>query len=333
MMNMKEVLLKLLNTYGATGCEAPVRNVIAEMVKPFADELRVDAMGNLIARKKGAGRRVMLAAHMDQIGFVVTDIDKKGFLRVHNVGGIRRANSINRRVVFANGMSGVLSCEERGNNPVDTSMLKLFIDIGAADKADAEKKVRLGDVAVYAPDVFEMGDFVCGPALDNRAGCAVLIGALAALKNCPNDVTAVFTVQEEVGLRGARAAAFQADPEIGISLDVTLCGDTPKGPRIAVEAGKGIAIKVLDSSLICSPALVRALEQTAEQAGIEYQREVLTAGGNDAAAMQTARAGIPAGTLSIPCRYVHSASEAVRVSDVEDGVQLLAAFLSNPIEL
>lgn len=328
---MKEILKKLLLSYGATGREDGVREVIGEMVAPYVDELRVDALGNLIATKKGAGKRVMLAAHMDHIGFVVTAIDEKGFLRVHNVGGISRKVSLNRHVVFENGVSGLVSYEVQEDNPADTSMLKLFIDIGCTSREQAEAQVQLGDVAVYAPDVFEMGDCLAGPAMDNRAGCAVAIGALRALKDCPNEVVCVFTVQEEVGLRGAKAAAYEVNPDLGIALDVTLSGDTPKGNRIAVELGKGIAVKVMDSSLICNPALVAKLEAVAEREGIAYQREVLTAGGTDASAIQLSRGGVAAGVLSVPCRYVHSATEMVNISDLEGGARLLSAFLMEPV--
>lgn len=237
------------------------------MVAPYVDEMKVDALGNLITIKHGkGGKRVMLAAHMDHIGFVVTDIDDKGFLRVHNVGGIRRAWSLNRHVVFENGMHGVISSEERDVSPTDTTMLKLFIDIGAANREQAMEKVQIGDVAVYAPDVVDMGDYIASPAQDNRAGCAIVVETLKKLpKEMDNEVVAVFTTQEEVGLRGATAAAYSVNPDIGIALDVTLCGDTPKGPRIAVKAGEGIAIKVLDNSLICKSCPGAKLEEVAQK--------------------------------------------------------------------
>ena len=295
--------------------------------------MEVDAMGNLIAVKKGADRRVMLAAHMDQIGFVVTDIDEKGFLRVHNVGGIRRAVSLNRHVVFENGVHGVLSYELENFKPDDTTMNALFIDIGAKDRADAEAHVQVGDMAVYAPDAFELGGgLMASPAMDNRVGCAVLVETLKRLKDCPYEVCAVFTVQEELGLRGAASASYRLNPDFGISLDGTFSGDTPKGPKIAVEAGKGPCIKILDSSVVCSPKVVAMMEAAAERAGIHAQREVLTAGGTDAGAIQKARAGVPCGALSIPTRYVHSATEVICISDAERGAALLAVLLNHPME-
>ncbi len=331
---MKETLKSLLNTYGATGHEDKVRGVIRGMVEPYVDTIEEDALGNLICIRKGEGKRVMLAAHMDQIGFVVTDIEKNGFLRVSNMGGIHRNVSLNRHVIFENGVHGIVSYETEGFKPAENTMRPLFIDIGAKDKEDARKMVRIGDVAVYLPDTFELGNNLMGsPAMDNRVGCAVLVETLKLLRTTNNEVCAVFTVQEEVGLRGATAAAYRIDPEMGIALDVTLSGDTPKGPRIAVSVGDGPCVKILDSSVICSPKVVKNMERAAEAAGVPYQREVLTAGGTDSGAMQRTRAGVPCGVLSIACRYVHSACEVISVDDAEQGAKLLAQLLDGEIEL
>lgn len=323
---MRNTLKTLTTTYGGTGREGTTAEVIRNMVAPYVDTIETDALGNLICIKKGEGKRVMLAAHMDHIGFIVTDIDENGFLRVHNAGGIRPANSINRHVVFENGTHGLISNEMKD---FDNTLAKMFIDIGAKNKEDAQSKVSIGDVAVYAPDVFDMGDYISGPAMDNRAGCAVVVEALKQLKNPKSEVVAVFTVQEEVGLRGARTAAYSVNPDVGIALDVTMSGDTPNGFKIACGLGKGVAIKLMDSSLICTPSVFRALENAAIREQIPYQREVLTAGGTDAAAMNTSRGGVPSGVLSIPCRYVHSATETVSVSDCEAAAKLLAVVLEN----
>ena len=165
--------------------------------------------------------------------------------------------------------------------------------------------------------------------MDDRAGCAIVVEMLKRLGETDNDVYAVFTVQEEVGLRGAQAAAFDVNPDMGIALDVTLCGDTPKGPKISMKMGEGIAVKVLDSSLVCHPGVVRAMEEAAEKCGAKYQREVLTAGGTDAGAIQRTRGGVPVGVLSIPCRYVHSANETISLRDMENGVKLLTELVKN----
>ena len=330
---MKQTLFTLLNTYGGVGREDAVRETIAELARPYCDEMRTDALGNLICVRAGkeGGRRVMVAAHMDHIGFVVLDADEHGFLRVHNAGGISKRASLNRHVVFANGVHGVVSNETERFSADDNKMSDLFIDIGAKDRADALSMVALGDVAVYAPDAFEMANgMIAAPAVDDRVGCAIALEAMKELGECENEVAFVFTVQEELGLRGARAAAYGVDPQIGVALDVTLSGDTPKGPKIAVKAGEGPCVKVRDSSLVCSPRVVKGLEEAAGRVGVRTQREVLSAGGNDAGAMQAARAGVLAGTISIACRYVHSACETISLADCEGAKKMLVAFLRQP---
>lgn len=329
---MKELLTKLLSTYGPSGREGQIQAVIEELVRPYVDELRVDALGNLIAIKRGNGKRIMFAAHMDQIGFVVTDADEHGFLRVFQVGGIRRTNSVNRHVVSGSGLHGVLSSDIQDVNPADVSLSTLFIDIGARNREEALQKVQSGDMFVYTPEIYGDERRMAAPAMDNRAGCALLVAMLRALQDSPNEVVCVFTTQEELGLRGATAAAYDISPDIGIALDVTPCGDTPKGMRNnAIELGKGIAVKILDQSLICTPWVVEKLEAAAKRADIPYQREVLVAGGTDAAAIQRTKGGIPAGVLSVPCRYVHSAVETIDLGDMEGGVKLLVEFLSQAV--
>ena len=213
---MRNTLKTLTTTYGGAGREQTVAEVIRTMVAPYVDTIETDALGNLICIKKGEGKRVMLAAHMDHIGFMVTNIDENGFLRVHNCGGIRAANSMNRHVVFENGVHGLLSNEMKD---FDNTLAKMFVDIGAHSKEEAESMVSLGDVAVYAPDVFDMGDYIAGPAMDNSVGCAVVVETLKQLKDPKSEVAAVFTVQEEVGCRGAQVAAFALEPDAGIVLE------------------------------------------------------------------------------------------------------------------
>lgn len=328
---MKQTLLTLLNAYGATGCEDDVRQVIAQMVEPYCDQVRTDAMGNLICLKKGAGRRIMVAAHMDHIGFVVLDADEKGFLRVHNAGGISKKASINRHVVFANGVHGVLSNEMEDFSADDNRMTNLFIDIGARDREDALNLVGIGEVAVYSPDAFEMANgLIAAPAMDDRVGCAIAVEALRQLGACENEVAFVFSVQEEVGLRGATAAAYGVDPDIGVALDVTLAGDTPKGVKVAMAVGEGPCVKVRDGGMVASPKVVAGMEEAARRAGISVQREVLMAGTTDARAMQITRQGVLAGAISVACRYVHSACETVSLADCEAAAKLLSEFLRDP---
>lgn len=325
---MKELLKKLTAAFGPSGHEGAVRRIIREEIAPYVDEVRVDALGNLIAVKHGPGRRVMLSAHMDQIGLVVTEADDKGFLRLHNVGYLRRPYALGHRVVFGNGVSGVIAREMEDDDPADMSLGRLYVDIGAASREEALARVSIGDMAVLAPQWAEMmNGYVCASALDDRAGCALAIEAIKSLKDCPHEVVLLFSTQEEVGLRGAKAAAYDVAPDLCLALDVTPTGDTPKGERLPVKAGQGIAIKVMDSSVICAPQVVAGLEEAARAAGVKWQREVLTHGGTDAGAVHISRGGVPSGALSIPCRYVHSACEVVSLADLQAGVQLLAAWL------
>ena len=323
-MNMKDTLRTLCEAFGPTGSETSVAGVIEGMIKDYADEIKHDAMGNLIAIRHGGGKRIMLAAHMDQIGFIVTSIDENGFARIHPLGGIARNVTLGRKVIFENGTEGAIYFEQTSEGgSYDVDMKRMFIDIGAKSREEALKKIHVGDAATYAPGVIDMGARMCSPAMDNRAGCAVLVELMREMTTT-NEVACVFTTQEEVGLRGARAAAFELDPELGVALDVTTSCDTPKCARsCACVLGKGPTIKIMDSSMVCSPQAVREMRQAAERAGVEYQNEVLTAGGTDGAAMQLTRGGVPSGVISIPCRYVHTPVEMVEVSDLEGAVRIL----------
>ncbi len=325
---MKQTLKKLLAAYGPSGHEDQVRKVIEGEIAPYVDEMRVDALGSLIAVKRGNGKKIMLAAHMDQIGFIATEADEHGFIRLASVGYPRRLHSLNRHIVFENGARGVISYEVEGADPADTSMKGLYADIGAYTREEALARVGVGDMAVYTPEIMELSDGVMSaPAMDNRAGCALLIGALKALKDCPNQVVAVFTAQEEVGIRGAGPAAYEIRPDLAVALDVTPAGDTPKCDKQTVKLGRGIAVKIMDNNIVCAPDVVAGLEKAGDAAGVKRQREVLTRGGTDAGPIHLSRGGVRTGVLSVPCRYVHSATEAIDLNDLDAGVKLLTRFL------
>lgn len=324
---MKDTLMKLLSVYGPAGAETKVADTIAEMLRAYVDEIRVDAMGNLICVKHGkpGGKRLMFAAHMDHIALVVTDADENGFLRVYPIGGIGPARIIAEQVVFGNGVHGVVGVDGSAEKP---EMKDIFIDIGAENREEALSMVKLGDVAVYQPSCVELGKHrLSAPAMDDRAGCALLVEAMKLLGETDNEVAAVFTVQEEVGSRGAKTAAYAIEPDFGVALDVTMTGDVPEArPRMTVKLGGGAAIKVIDTSIICSPVVRDKLVELAEEKGIAYQMEVLPAGGNDASVMLVSRGGVPSGVISIPCRYIHSNAETVDLRDMEAGAKLLAAY-------
>lgn len=330
---MKRLLELLTGTYGPSGSEEDIREVIEKEVREYADEVYTDALGSLIAVKKGKGRKVMLAAHMDQIGLIVTGIDDNGFLRFSNVGGISPFNVIHRKVRFQNGVTGVVSYETELEDIRNLKLGKMYIDIGAKSKDEAKALVNIGDVAVYDAPMAVCGDRVTGCAMDDRAGCAVLVETLKRVRNTDHELYFVFTVQEEVGLRGARTSAYGIMPDIGISIDVTLTGDTPKSRPMAINLGEGPAIKVKDASVIAHPKVKELMIQRAREAGIPYQLEVLEAGGTDSGAIHLTGAGVPSGVISIPCRYVHSAQEMVDLKDLTQAVELLVTILEKEIEI
>ena len=331
---MKSLIQKLVETTGPSGYESQIRTVIRREVEPLADEIRVDALGNLIAVKgqvKPGGKKIMLAAHMDEIGLIATHIDENGFVRFTTIGGVRRMTCVGGRVRFLDGTSGVIGQENPDEKTKLPEFEHLFIDVGAASRADCP--VRVGDLAAFDRPFADYGDRLVSKAMDDRIGVAVLIEALRQLQHGPNQLFFVFSVQEEVGLRGATTAAYGLDPEIGIAVDVTATGDTPRGLKMAVSLGKGAAIKVRDGGMLSDPRVIDWMVRTAVQKNILYQMEVLEGGTTDARAIQLARAGVPAGCISIPCRYIHSPSEMVDYTDVQSAVHLIQALVSQPVEL
>ena len=325
-MELFELIQTLNAAHGPSGDEGGIREVIARLAQLFADEVRTDTLGNLIVRKKGTGPKVMFAAHMDSIGFIVTHMEKEGFLRVGRLGGISPKEAAYTPVRFKNGVRGVIVPEEKA----DFGKLKLdecYLDIGARDEAQARELVQVGDTAVYDSPCFENNGKVVSPYLDNRVSCAILLKTLEEVTQSPNDLYFVFTVQEEVGIRGGKTAAWGVDPDYGIAVDVTDVDDTPGSEKSGtVQLGKGAAIKVMDSSVICAPQMVARLEALAKEGNIPAQRDILRAGGTDAGAIHITRAGVMTGGISVPCRYIHTPVEMADLSDAEHCVKLAAAF-------
>lgn len=316
------LLEKLTQSFGPSGRESEITNVIKAQLDGLADEVYTDALGNLIAHKKGNGKKIMLAAHMDEIGVAVTFIDENGFLRFSNIGGVYVKRLLNRRVKFLNGTVGVIDTEEDNK---ELKISKMYIDIGAASREEAEKYVSVGDMAVFEGEYKAENGVVISKALDNRAGCYVLIKALQGVKG-NNDLYFCFTAQEEVGLRGARAAAYSINPDYALAVDVTDTGDTPKCPKMAVKLGNGAAVKVMDRSIICNSEVRTTLIELAKKNSIPYQLEVMTDGGTDAGAIHTSRDGVKAGGVSIPTRYIHSPSEMISEKDLNASIELIKAF-------
>jgi len=320
---MFELLKKLTQAFGVSGNEEEIRNVIINEVQDKVDEIITDPLGNLIAIKKGGGKKIMLAAHMDEIGIIATHIDENGFIRFSNIGGVSPYTSIAQRVKFKNGTIGIVSYEEKLDDIKNLKLPKMYIDIGAKSREETEKMVKIGDVACFCGDAVKQGNFIISKAMDNRCGCAVAIEALNKLPATDNEIYFVFTVQEEVGLRGAKTSAYQIMPDIAIALDVTATGDRPEANIMEVKLGAGPTIKIKDSSVICHPEVKRMLEDSAKSADIPFQYEILEWGGTDTGAIHTTGGGIPSGAVSIPTRYIHSPSEMVDVNDLENAVKLI----------
>jgi putative aminopeptidase FrvX len=331
---MKELIQKLVEAVGPSGYEAVVREIVRAEIAGLVDDIQVDALGNLIARKgtRGpGGMRIMLSGHMDEIGVIATHIDEKGFVRFTTIGGVSPATCIGGRVKFLDGTRGLIAMERLESPDRLPGFEQLYIDVGAASRETCP--VKVGDVAAFDRPYVELNGRLVSKAMDDRIAVAVMIQALKELKNSPNELYFVFSTQEEVGLRGATTAAYGVDPELAVAVDVTRTGDTPKGIKMEVALGKGPAVKVRDSGMLADPRVVRWMVQTAEQAGIAYQLEVLEGGTTDARAIQLTRAGVPAGCLSIPTRYIHSPSEMVDYQDVLQSVRLLVELISRPVQL
>ncbi len=329
---MKSIIQKLVETTGPSGYESKIRCVIQDAILP--DKGEVDALGNLIVRKgqkTGNGLRVMLAAHIDEIGVIVSHVDENGFIRFTTIGGVRPHTLLGSRVEFMDGTEGVIGGEKLENLEKVLSFEHLFIDIGIS--SGKKSPIKVGDVACFKRPFLDLGERLVAKSMDDRIGAAVLIELLKTLKTSPHEVVYVFSTQEEVGMRGATTAAYAIDPDLGISVDVTLTGDTPKAAKMAVDLGKGPAIKIRDGGMLADPRVIRWMTEAAEKAKIPYQREILEGGTTDARVMQITRAGMPAGCVSIPCRYVHSPSEMVDYRDVQNAVLLLKELLSHPITL
>jgi putative aminopeptidase FrvX len=329
---MKNIIKTLVETTSPSGYEDAIQKVVSELIAPLKGEK--DALGNLVVRKgtkAEKGLRIMLAAHVDEIGVIAKHIDEKGFIRFSTLGGVRPHTLLGGRVKFMSGVQGVIGGEKLESPDKLHSFERLYIDVGARDGHSCP--VRVGDVAGFDRPFLDLGERLVAKSMDDRIGVAVLIEVIKQVKTTPNELVFVFSTQEEVGLRGAMPAAYAIDPGLGISVDVTLSGDTPKGEKMAVELGKGPAIKVRDAGMLADVRVVRWMVDTARKAGIPYQLEVLEGGTTDARVMQVSRGGMPAGCVSIPCRYVHSPSEMVDYNDVQNTVKLLTAMVSDSIEL
>lgn len=320
---MIELIKKLTEVCGVSGSEENIREVIKDEIKDYVDEIREDVLGNLIAVKKGSKKKIMLAAHMDEIGIIVTNIEDNGFLRFSVVGGVDYRLELTSRVKFNNGIIGVVYFEEKVNKNKNIETNRYFIDIGAKNKDEAMKMVSVGDTASFVSDLIVQNDRIISKALDDRLGCAVLISLIKKNIKTDNEIYYVFTVQEEVGARGAKVCAYDIKPDLAIAVDVTDTGDMLNDNHMAVALGSGVAIKIKDRSVIAHPIVKDLLINKAKENDIPYQLEILEYGGTDAGSIHLADKGVITGGVSIPTRYIHTVSEMADVSDIENTVKLL----------
>lgn len=324
-MEFNSKLMKnLSNCFSPSGREKNVRELITNEIKDYADEIKVDALGNLIARKKGTGKKILFSAHMDQIGLIISHVDEKGFLRFSNVGGLHAKDLIGLRMVFDNGYEGVI-CSEKIESKDKVTMSKLYIDVASTSPDFVKNNFQIGDMCVFQSAYYETEDSVICKAADDRIGCYILIEAIKNHPATEMDVYYVFSVQEEVGCRGALTAGYGINPDICIALDVTATGDSLDGIKMDVKLGGGAAIKLMDKSLITHPEIKELLTNLAKEHNIKYQYEVLEFGGTDAGAIHTTMSGVPSGVISIPTRNLHTSSEIFNKNDVLECIKLVNA--------
>jgi tetrahedral aminopeptidase len=332
-----DLLKKITGAPGAPGHEAEIRKVVSSELDGFADEIYTDRMGNLIVRKKGDGPKVMMAAHLDEISLITTKVDKEGFIRFSTLGGFDSETLVTQRVLIhgLETLTGVIGSKpihiQTDSEKKEKSKIEnLYIDTGILDPEKVKNLVPDGTPVTRQTNLVRLGECITSKSLDNRISVYMLTEALKKAESAGCDLYAVFTVQEEVGVRGARVAANAIQPEIGIALDITLANDLPGvgDHQKCTSLGKGIGIKVMDKSIICTPSLVRYLEELASEKNIPVQREVLTAGGTDTSAMQYLMGiGSHVTSISCPTRYVHSMVETCAIADVEAGIKLTKACI------
>ena len=334
---MIETVKTLCALSGVASFEDPVRDYLMEQAKPFADEMRVDALGNLIIFKKGkksTGNKLMLCAHMDEVGLIIKRITDDGYLKFAAIGGIDRRVLIGKRVFVGwNRIPGIIglkavhltTAEERGKVP---RLEEYYLDIGAKDKEEAEALVSLGDFAVFDNECMEFGNGMFkAKAIDDRVGCAVMLKMLQ--RDLPMDCVFAFTVQEEVGTRGAFGAAFSVTPEIALVLETTTAADLPglKGQKRVCAPGQGPVISLMDGGTIYDKELFRLMCDTADLVGIPWQVKHYIAGGNDSRVIQRTKSGVRVAGLSAAVRYLHAPTSVGATKDFEQMLTLTAAFV------
>jgi putative aminopeptidase FrvX len=333
-----DLLAELCETCGVSGREERLRAVVRRELEPLVDEIRIDALGSLIAMRRGRGeRKLAVMAHIDEIGFLATHIEDEGFIRLAPIGGHDPRNMVSQRVTVCGrrDLAGLLypglkpphlqDAEERNKPP---KVSEFFVDVGLPAE-QVRELVPVGSPVVIARQLAEVGEAVSCKGMDDRVSVYVMIEAVRRAARSEFTLFAVASTQEEVGVRGATTSAYGIEPDVGLALDVTIAADIPGVPKHeqVTSLGKGVAIKIMDTLSISNPRVVDALRAVADRRRIPYQLEILTRGGTDAGAIQQTRSGVPVATVSTPTRYVHTSIEMAHKQDIEAAIQLVAAFI------
>ena len=336
---MFNLLKGLVKAFGVSGMEGTVASFIENELQGVVDNIRKDAMGNLIAVQKigtaSNPQRILLAAHMDTIGVIATHVDDNGYIRFSNVGGLRPYALVGQTVEFSSGVRGVISLEASVTELKDIKLSNLFIDTGLMEKEEIEKKVPIGTCGRFVFATYQQENTVISGYLDNRTGCAALIQTAKEIAKskqngefmADKEIYYVFTAQEEVGLRGAGPVTYDINPHLAIAVDVTHAQDVPGSKISNVKLGAGPVIPVKDSKCICHPYIRQRLKDVAIQMEIPYQITIEDKGGTDAGTIHTALGGVVTGCLSIPLRYMHTPTEMCNLRDLDQCVSILSEFL------
>ncbi len=341
MARVKEVddklFFKMLDTIGVSGNERNIRNLIKKEIRPYVDEIRIDNLGNLIARKKGPKPRIMLAAHMDEVGLAVRHIHKSGRVEIEKIGGVDSLTLLGQQISLDlgknNKIRGVISSEELSTGQVMEEIPELqhlFVDTGLTKKELIKMGVEKGTPITFDPNSCYLGkkDIVMSKAVDDRAGCFILIELAKRLKKTSAEIFYVFTVQEEIGLYGAKTSAYSVEPDWGIGIDVADAEDYVQDPVIKV--GGGPVLTIMDSELISNKSINKWIVQSAKKIKVPIQKSVSVAGTTDATDIALSRGGVPSTVLGVAVRNMHSAVSVVSMSDIDRAVAILHELLKNP---
>lgn len=341
MSNEIRLLATLSNAFGPSGYEEDIRDILRKELEKYADETKIDKLGNIFFYHHGKDNypKIMLSAHMDEVGFIVTYIENEGFLRFDTLGGIA-ANILPGQRITLRGEKGyikgtigtkpphIMTADEQNKViPIED----LFIDIGAESLDAARRKgADVGMVGTFDVEFADLGDgYVRGKAFDDRAGCTVLVEVFKASKETPYNIVAVGSVQEELGIRGARTAAWQVDPDYGLAIEGTFLADVPgtRPDRMSSKLRCGPVITILDKTSMTHPTVLKTLVSVGRKKSIPFQFKKLPMGGTDAGAIHLTKAGVPSGTVAVPCRYIHGPAAITHVDDLRNAISLVSEFV------